>query len=159
MQGVEVVEGVLPSLDDGFKGLSIEELEKVPKLKGFPVKTKQIAAKIEGIHTEIIINVYLDYVFIIITQTNKIGTIIEATKDQDQYFEGESEGSFSVKVHIGKRDDDLNAIYGRQLAQLVDITSSTPRGLILGLGLRENKGNERTTFSKIYHLIHSQKIW
>ena len=42
----------------------------------FPVKTKHLAAIINGIHTEIIIHSYVDRFFIIITQTEKLGTIV-----------------------------------------------------------------------------------
>lgn len=40
----------------------------------FPIKTKQISVKIKNIKTEIVLNSFTDYIFIIISQTNKFGT-------------------------------------------------------------------------------------
>jgi hypothetical protein len=49
---------------------------EVPKEQKFPVKTKQIACIVDGVHTEIIIQVFTDRIFIAITQTDKLGTLV-----------------------------------------------------------------------------------
>jgi len=42
----------------------------------FPVESKQLAFEIENCHTEIIINEFSDKLFIVITQLNKIGSMV-----------------------------------------------------------------------------------
>lgn len=46
-----------------------------PEVK-FPLQTRQIATTINGNHTEIIITPFSDHIFIAITQTQKLGTLV-----------------------------------------------------------------------------------
>lgn len=52
-----------------------------PATAPFPVKTKQVAAVIDGIHTEFIMSVFSDRIMISITQLNKLGTVVSACLD------------------------------------------------------------------------------
>ena len=63
-------------LNEQTSKLFISKGTPEPKEAKFPVKTKQIACIIDGVHTEIILQVFADRVFIAITQTNKLGTMV-----------------------------------------------------------------------------------
>jgi len=43
----------------------------------FPVESKQLAFEIENCHTEIVINEFSDKLFVVITQLNKIGSMVK----------------------------------------------------------------------------------
>ncbi len=44
--------------------------------KSFPLKNIQVAALIDGVHTEFILTKYANCLFVIVTQTEKLGTIV-----------------------------------------------------------------------------------
>jgi len=44
--------------------------------ESFPVESKQLAFEIENCHTEIVINEFSDKLFIVVTQLNKIGSMV-----------------------------------------------------------------------------------
>jgi len=119
--------------------------------KKFPVKNKQIAAKIHGIHTEVIMSIYADHYFIVITQNNKLGSLLAASSE---------ESSFSIRTLLGKPDEPLQTIYARQLIELISSTSTIPNPLLLAISLQPTTPQlEKSTFKVLLHIIDQNKIW
>mmetsp|Transcript_3768 Transcript_3768/g.5260 ORF Transcript_3768/g.5260 Transcript_3768/m.5260 type:complete len:161 (-) Transcript_3768:5-487(-) len=133
----------------------------------FPVGVRHVATEIDGNHTEIIINTFASHVFIIVTQTDKMGTMIQASRDQGELDDGLSEPSFSMKVLIGKRENPLHVIYARQLIELISSTSAMYRPLLLGISLKgEDITSEqlhdpkiKSTFKQVMDIVQDNAIW
>jgi hypothetical protein len=66
---------------------------------------------------DIVFNEYDDRYFVIITQLNKIGTLVEASAEDSIMREGAL--SYNISTLIGKRDDVLIDIYARQVLDLL----------------------------------------
>lgn len=52
------------------------ETEQLVDRKPFPVLTRQVAALVNGTHTDIVLSAFLDKIFIAVSQTGKFGTIV-----------------------------------------------------------------------------------
>ncbi len=68
-----------PNKSAAISSSSVQSVPITPGITGiqkFPVTTKQVACKIDGIHTEIVLSAYSDYIMIVITQNNKLGTLV-----------------------------------------------------------------------------------
>eukprot|EP00026_Physarum_polycephalum_P022918 Phypoly_transcript_27432.p1 GENE.Phypoly_transcript_27432~~Phypoly_transcript_27432.p1 ORF type:complete len:136 (-),score=21.49 Phypoly_transcript_27432:3-410(-) len=130
-----------------------ETQEYVPNTPPFPLQTRQIATTINNNHTEIVITPFSDHIFIIITQTQKIGTMFQAFKvSGDMTISGEP--NYTISTLIGKRDDPVLTTYARQLIELVGNTSSKP--ILLGIALLDES---KETFRTIMDIIEKNKMW
>jgi proteasome assembly chaperone 3 len=102
----------------------------------YPVEVKS-TVEVEGITTEISTCFFKDYIFVIITQINKFGTIMKAS------VQNKSDGGviYNVSTLLGKRDDPLLMIYARQLIERSFFHTNKP--LILSISLQdEGRGKE-----------------
>eukprot|EP01112_Ceratiomyxa_fruticulosa_P007464 TRINITY_DN1940_c0_g1_i3.p1 TRINITY_DN1940_c0_g1~~TRINITY_DN1940_c0_g1_i3.p1 ORF type:complete len:150 (-),score=25.44 TRINITY_DN1940_c0_g1_i3:148-597(-) len=144
-------------VDDSFPS---SESGSLSEGKHHPVQSKLVAAKINGIHTEIVLNVYSDQIFVIITQNQKLGTLICANKvDGDLTPSGTP--NYSMYTVLGKRDDTISEIYARQLVQFVGNTDKGSRPLLLAISLLPQKDeNEwKSTFNAVMNLIADNRNW
>lgn len=93
--------------------------------------SKKIDFEVNGINTEILLQSYDDRVFILISQINKIGNLLNA------WGEPKSDGNYLYFVQnlIGRRDDPLLNIYARQLVERLFPLTKKP--LVLGITLKE----------------------
>eukprot|EP00639_Heterosigma_akashiwo_P005173 CAMPEP_0194569516 /NCGR_PEP_ID=MMETSP0292-20121207/7195_1 /TAXON_ID=39354 /ORGANISM="Heterosigma akashiwo, Strain CCMP2393" /LENGTH=120 /DNA_ID=CAMNT_0039419771 /DNA_START=103 /DNA_END=465 /DNA_ORIENTATION=+ len=118
----------------------------------------QSAAIIDGIHTEFVISIFDDRVFVLVTQMKKMGTLVSVEA------EGAGAGAlglgggsgYSVSVLLGRRDDPLLAVYARQVMERV--CSSLQRPLLLGIALKP-EGRGTSTFEAIINELISMKRW
>eukprot|EP01117_Protostelium_nocturnum_P019390 TRINITY_DN8398_c2_g1_i1.p1 TRINITY_DN8398_c2_g1~~TRINITY_DN8398_c2_g1_i1.p1 ORF type:complete len:143 (-),score=27.07 TRINITY_DN8398_c2_g1_i1:42-470(-) len=117
--------------------------------KRFPIKTSQISANIDGTRTEIVLQQYHNRLFIIVTQTGKLGTLISATCDE--------ENTFNIQTLLGKRDDNTLNLYARQLTQVL-WAGGNHRPLLLALSLKDDSPN-RVYIAKVANLILKIKTW
>jgi len=122
------------------------------QLKQFPVVTKQFASLVQGEHTEFVLSSFSDHVFILVTQINKIGTMIKARKDLD--IEGSS--SYTIHTMLGKRDPNVE-VYARRL---IEITSSQgcPKPIIVSISLKKDN-NDPQTFKQVISVIAENRVW
>lgn len=107
----------------------------------FPTENKT-TIEVDGIVTEILCSSFSDRIFILITQINKVGTLLNA------WAESKADGGklFLVSTVMGRRDDPLLTIFARQLIeQLSEITS---KPLLLGISLKPD-GRSRDQFQAI----------
>ncbi|RYH29611.1 hypothetical protein EON65_07905 [archaeon] len=81
--------------------------------------------------------VFSSNVFVIITQINKVGSMLKAWTEPK--FDGGLR--FMVENMLGRRDDPLLVLYARQLIERISIIS--PKQLILAVSLKEEgRGKE-----------------
>merc|ERR1712157_421442 len=74
---------------------------------------------------------YVNQILVIATQIGKLGTLLQARQDEHSQ-------TYSVDVLLGKRDDPLLEICGRQLIEKLAL-SGCPKNLMLWLGLKDSQ--------------------
>lgn len=113
---------------------------------GFFPSEKAASVELNGIITEIICASFSDHNLIIITQINKIGTVLRA------WTEPKSGGGdlYKVSTLLGKRDDALLTIYARQLIER--ISNYSPKPLIVMVSLKD-EGRGRDFFEAIVNKV------
>jgi proteasome assembly chaperone 3 len=118
---------------------------------GFPLDQRAVV-EIDGIRTEILCTAFLDRVFVLITQINKVGTVISAWADP------KSDGGylFHTEVLLGRRDDPLLTIYARQIIEKLRLCTEKP--LLLGISLKE-EGRSRENFQQIINKVLEIMPW
>jgi proteasome assembly chaperone 3 len=98
------------------------------------------------------IEVYSDKVFVIITQLDKIGTLMKA------WSEPKSDGGliYQVSTIMGKRDDPLLHIYARQIIER--LSKTTDKQLLLAISLQpESRCAE--VFQDILNQLFENNAW
>jgi len=126
------------------------------------IKTTHLAIVINGVHTEILQQRFSNCIFMLITQTGKMGTLIEARADNRDFQGGEY--TYSLRVLSGKRDDNLLSAYSRQLVELVSYSFFSGKvrpSLLLGISLAPQKDlqEEKSMFNQIIELVKKHRIW
>eukprot|EP00736_Rhodelphis_marinus_P000624 Rmarinus@m.23263 len=99
-------------------------------MSNFPVAVERFTVD-DPTATEVIVQIFTDKYFVIITQIDKLGTLLQASATGDPLDET---CNVSVRVVIGKRDEELQIIT-RQIMERIHAVSSKP--LLLALGLKD----------------------
>ncbi|GLE00430.1 hypothetical protein PINS_up009187 [Pythium insidiosum] len=96
-----------------------------------PLRTVQAHQSINGVDTEFVLTVFVDRIFIVVTQVGTFGTLIEA-RQKDSIS-----GKFQAEIHVrlGRRDDPLLLVYGRQLLEHFGVPLGLP--VVAALGLKD----------------------
>ena len=102
--------------------------------------------------TEIVCTTYTDRHFIVISQMNKFGTVINA------WAETKADGgkTFDMVTLLGRRDDPLLSVYARQLVERISSFSDKP--LLLAIALQSN-GRDTETFQNVLNEITRINSW
>jgi hypothetical protein len=92
--------------------------------------------------TDFVLSVYADRALLIVTQLGGLGTILSCSSDQALPGAGDNDGdwrgdgrTYSVAVVMGKRDEPLLPLCGRQVAAAAAAAGCT-LPLVLSLGLK-----------------------
>lgn len=113
-----------------------------------PFCTRQTAAVVNGVHTDVIVQTYRDRLFVTITQMEKVGTLLFATSE-----ESSSGGRlFDVSVLFGRRDDPLLVLYARQLVEQLFKVRHSELPLLVSVALKED-GRDSATFQALVNLV------
>ncbi|XP_069127458.1 proteasome assembly chaperone 3-like [Argopecten irradians] len=107
--------------------------EGMTTASGFPVKTTQKAVTVNNQKTEILCSHFADKLFVIVTQFNKMGNLIELTRDaavNDAITP--SRPSYSTKVLMG-RDEPLMHVLAKNVLGKLDIK----KPVMLALALKD----------------------
>ena len=67
-----------------------------------------------------------------------------------------SSSSFSTRVLIGRRDDEMLEVYARTLMELIASTAPTTGPLLLGINIREHS---QEAFRLVMRLIDEHRVW
>ncbi len=118
---------------------------------GFPVQAKSVV-ECDGITTEILSCSFDDRLFVLITQIDKVGSLLTAWSDS------KSDGGYMYHINtiLGKRDDPLLTIYARQIME--KISPHTRKPLLLGISLRD-EGRSRDHFQIIINKVLEIIVW
>mmetsp|Transcript_22447 Transcript_22447/g.43700 ORF Transcript_22447/g.43700 Transcript_22447/m.43700 type:complete len:137 (-) Transcript_22447:95-505(-) len=102
---------------------------------GGPPQSLQFAANISGVNTDFIVTDFGAELFVVITQSAKIGSLVEASACVSDFSES-STPVYEVRVLFGDRRAEHYRAYARALIEL--IAAKTNRSLLLGIALKEH---------------------
>eukprot|EP01137_Pigoraptor_chileana_P013317 Opistho-2@66682 len=125
-----------------------------PSRPDFPVNTVQFAAVVDGTHTDFVISSFSNRIFVAITQYEKLGTLIHASKDVK--VDLETPPSYTVRTLLGKRDEPLLLVYARQLIEI--ISSATDKPLLLSIALKPETVTP-AQMQAVLGLLKQNKVW
>ncbi|XP_030646724.1 proteasome assembly chaperone 3 [Chanos chanos] len=116
------------------------------------IKSRQTEKIINGVSTQVICTEFSNYIFIVLTQYGKIGTLISITPDSRS---GDiSSSMFTTKVLLGK-DEALTHVYAKNLVTFVSQESGN-RPVLLGLALKDSS---LETMKVVKDMIKSCQVW
>ncbi|KAK1878031.1 Proteasome assembly chaperone 3 [Dissostichus eleginoides] len=98
------------------------------------IKSKQTVKEVNGISTQVVCTEFSNYIFVVLTQYGKMGTLISVTPDSRS--NDISTPSFSTKVLLGK-DEPLTHVCAKNLATFVSQEAGN-RPVLLGLALKDS---------------------
>ncbi|XP_051904999.1 proteasome assembly chaperone 3 [Hippocampus zosterae] len=116
------------------------------------ISSRQTHKEINGITTQVVCTEFSNYMFIVITQYGKIGTLVSVTPESrcDDF----SNPMFSTKVLLGK-DEPLTHVCGKNLGTFV-CQEAGNRPILLGLALKDSSID---AIKQMKELIKSCKVW
>ncbi|XP_069570820.1 proteasome assembly chaperone 3 [Brachyistius frenatus] len=116
------------------------------------IKSKQVQKEVNGISTEVVCTEFSNYIFIVLSQYGKIGTLVSVSPDSRS--NDISTPAFSTKVLLGK-DEPLTHVCAKNLAMFVSQEAGN-RPVLLGLALKDSSIDAIKKFKEI---IKSCKVW
>jgi hypothetical protein len=99
-----------------------------------PVGHAHHAVVIDGVHTEILMDAFADCVFVLVTQTGKMGTTVRGTADAVVKFH--TAPAFDIQPVLGRQNDVVTHLIAREL--LADIAKTTDKALLLSVALKKS---------------------
>ena len=97
--------------------------------------------------TEIIIQVFCDRIFIVISQrSGKLGTLLQCTHEHSQI---DNSHTYHVETLLGRRDDTVSEVYVRQITErIVKLGGGIEcPPILLGIALKEESKSKETFHS------------
>ncbi|XP_072531029.1 proteasome assembly chaperone 3 [Salminus brasiliensis] len=116
------------------------------------IKTRQAEKIINGISTQAVCTEFSNYIFIVLTQYGKIGTLVSVTPDTK--CSDVSTTVFTTKVLLGK-DEALTHVYAKNIATFVSQEAGN-RPVLLGLALKDCSAENLKTLKD---MIKSCQVW
>jgi len=142
-----------------------------PLLSVFPLKTRQTARLLNGIHTEVLVTGFRDKIFVIVTQYGKIGSLVYVTVDSHlpTPLSVTSSTSTNVKFLLGSITP-LYQLYASHIATVIATeNSSDGRAVVVGLALMKNNDNDtgdqdeeigdKELFNEIESMVKECRVW
>ncbi|KAM9780093.1 proteasome assembly chaperone 3 [Neosynchiropus ocellatus] len=116
------------------------------------IRSKQAVKEINGVSTQCVCTEFSNYIFIVLTQYGKIGTLISITPDSRS--NDVSVPSFSTRVLLGK-DEPLTHVCARNLATFVSQEAGN-RPVLLGLALKDSSID---SIKEMKEVLKTCKVW
>ncbi|KAM9843890.1 proteasome assembly chaperone 3 [Aulostomus maculatus] len=116
------------------------------------IRTRQTEKEVSGIPTQVVCSHFSNYIFVVITQYGKIGTLISVTPESR--CNDFSTPAFSTKVLLGK-DEPLTHVCGKNLATFVSEEAGN-RPVLLGLALKDSSVD---AIKQMKDIIKSCQVW
>ncbi|XP_004071371.1 proteasome assembly chaperone 3 [Oryzias latipes] len=116
------------------------------------IRSKKTQREINGIPTEVVCTEFSNYIFVVLTQFGKIGTLVSVTPDSRS--NDISTPPFSTKVLLGK-DEPMTHVCAKNLAMFVSQEAGN-RSVLLGLALKDSSIE---TIKEMKEVIKSCQVW
>ncbi|RMX41676.1 proteasome assembly chaperone 3-like [Pocillopora verrucosa] len=118
------------------------------------VKTRQTAAIIEGTHTEVFCSAYQDRIFLIVSQFEKIGTLVSVNRMSPTESSSKREAqTFNTRILMGS-DEEIWHVYAKQIGALITEHASKP--VLLGIALKKHSPQ---ILQQILKLLETNRVW
>eukprot|EP00164_Ancoracysta_twista_P006385 GFYU01008879.1.p1 GENE.GFYU01008879.1~~GFYU01008879.1.p1 ORF type:complete len:121 (-),score=6.03 GFYU01008879.1:30-392(-) len=115
-----------------------------------PIPIKQLGADIEGVPTKFVLQSYSDRLFLIVTQFDKIGSMLEGSKAQS----AQGNDTYIVNTLLGDRaGDEFYSVLARRLTEAFTQTVELP--ILFGLAL---KTQTPQAFKEIVAFVKDQQL-
>lgn len=144
-------------------------------------RTKSFEATIGGVRTHFVLTAYTNRIFVIVTQTQNMGTLVRGLANGLQSHGiifiltkrvavcaaaqimacaddplNPNGTSFSTRVIVGRRDDEALEAYARTMVELICKRSPDAGPLLLSISIQEHS-NE--VFHAIMRQIEENRVW
>ncbi|XP_061567753.1 proteasome assembly chaperone 3 [Cololabis saira] len=116
------------------------------------IKSKKAQEEVNGNPTEVVCTEFSNYIFVVLTQYGKIGTLISVTPDSRS--NDISTPTFSTKVLLGK-DEPMTHVCAKNLATFVSQEAGN-RPVLLGLSLKDSSID---TINKLKEIVKTCQVW
>ena len=136
-----------PALSGGPLECRVEVVSTQPGQLGFPPTNAREIVSEKGVKTSVTVSSFEDRHFVVITQTEKFGSMLSAWAEDK--LDGLSK-TYNSTVLLGKRDDELLNVFAQQIVQKISHTSYKP--LLLSIALSE-EGREVGAFRQIMETV------
>ncbi|KAK7940547.1 hypothetical protein WMY93_003873 [Mugilogobius chulae] len=109
------------------------------------IKSKQTQKEVNGISTQVVCTEFSNYIFVVVTQFGKIGTLVSVTPDSR--CNDLSTPTFTTKVLLGK-DEPMTHVCAKNLSTFVSLEAAN-RPILLGLALKESSKDSIQHFKEM----------
>nr|XP_040046712.1 proteasome assembly chaperone 3 [Gasterosteus aculeatus aculeatus]XP_040046713.1 proteasome assembly chaperone 3 [Gasterosteus aculeatus aculeatus] len=116
------------------------------------IRSRQTEKEVNGVSTQVVCTEFSNYIFIVLTQYGKMGTLISVTPDTRS--NDISSPAFSTKVLLGK-DEPLTHVCAKNLATFVSQEAGN-RPVLMGLALKDSSLD---AIKQMKEIIKSCKVW
>lgn len=116
------------------------------------IRTKQAEGVINGMSTQVVCTEFSNYIFVVLTQYGKIGSLISVTPDARST--DISSPMFTTKVLLGK-DEPLTHVCAKNLVTFISQEAGN-RPVLLGLALKDTNIEAIKTMKG---MIKSCQVW
>ncbi|XP_034046029.1 proteasome assembly chaperone 3 [Thalassophryne amazonica] len=116
------------------------------------VTSRQTEKEVNGILTQVVCTKFSNYIFIVLTQYSKIGTLISVTPESRS--NDVTTSMFSTKVLLGK-DEALMHVCAKNLVTFVSHEAGN-RPVLLGLSLKDSSID---AIKQMKEIIKSCQVW
>ncbi|XP_064170864.1 proteasome assembly chaperone 3 [Anguilla rostrata] len=116
------------------------------------IRTKQAEGVINGMSTQVVCTEFSNYIFVVLTQYGKIGSLISVTPDARST--DISSPMFTTKVLLGK-DEPLTHVCAKNLVTFISQEAGN-RPVLLGLALKDTNIE---AIKAMKGMIKSCQVW
>ncbi|XP_008327492.1 proteasome assembly chaperone 3 [Cynoglossus semilaevis] len=116
------------------------------------VRSRKVEKDVNGVSTEVVCTEFSNYIFIVVTQYGKIGTLISIKPDSTT--SDMSIPTFSTKVLLGN-NEPLTHVCAKNLAAFVSQEAGN-RPVLLGLALKDSSVD---SIQQMKEMIKSSQVW
>ena len=106
-----------------------------------------------GVPTRFVLTAYTNRIMVVVTQTQNMGTLLMASADDPL---NPTNGAFSVRVLLGRREDDDLEAYARSMIELIWRRAPDAGPLLLGISINEHSPE---MFRAVLREVEEHRLW
>ncbi|XP_033636623.1 proteasome assembly chaperone 3-like [Asterias rubens] len=115
-------------------------------------RTKQGAAVIDGVHTDVVCSAFSDRIFVMITQYEKMGTLVHITPDTTPA--DTRQGNFTTRVLLGN-DEPVTHVFAKNIASKICLAPDS-KPILLSIALKEHSP---ALLKSLQDLVMQYRVW